>query len=137
MKLDQKAAPTEHVYELLDCRAVDGDTIEARVDLGFSVLTIQRFRLKGFYAPELDGGMPDQGRAARDVLQAVLARSRCTVKRRGMRKDNCGRYLITLLLDGVAADPFLVLYPYQMTEANHAADLRAQKANKGRVPSQP
>ncbi len=134
MKLNQKAAPSEHVYELTDCRAVDGDTIEAKVDLGFNVLTIQRFRLKGFYAPELDGGMPDQGRSARDLLQAVLQRSKCTVKRRGMRKDNCGRYLITLLLDGVPADPFMTIFPYQMTEANHAADLRVQKANKGRTP---
>lgn len=134
MQLKTQATPSDWLYILTAPRAIDGDTIEAQVHLGFDVHLTARFRLKGFYAPELNGGMPDQGLAAQKLLQAALEGKALAFRKRGSKKDNCGRWLITLLIDGVAADPFTTIFPYQMTEENHAADLRAQKANQGRAP---
>lgn len=48
---------------------IDGDTFDARVDLGFHLSTRQRFRLLGFEAPEARGGEAPKGRMARDALR--------------------------------------------------------------------
>lgn len=123
MRTHQVATPHTERFILFKCEAVDGDTIDAWVELGFSVCVQQRFRLKGFFAPELDGATPENGLAAKIQLQAALEGKTITVPRRGMRKDKFGRWLVTIEIDGVAADPFIALFPYQMSEHAHALDL--------------
>ena len=43
-------------------RVIDGDTIECEIDLGYSITTRQRFRIKGIDTPELKGS---------DILKAL------------------------------------------------------------------
>lgn len=50
-------------------RVVDGDTVYAKLDLGFDLTAYARIRVYGINAPELNTA---EGRAARDFAQAVL-----------------------------------------------------------------
>lgn len=61
-------------------RVVDGDTLDARINLGFGVYVHHRLRLAGIQAPEIRAnarGTPEwqRGSAARDYLFARLNRS--------------------------------------------------------------
>ena len=41
-----------YIYRARGIRAIDGDTIECSVDVGFGLTTVQRFRLWGIDTPE-------------------------------------------------------------------------------------
>lgn len=58
-------------------RVIDGDTLEVRVDLGFSVYVAERIRLRGVNAPELNrrGPTGEDGVRARDWVVAYLERA--------------------------------------------------------------
>jgi endonuclease YncB( thermonuclease family) len=50
-------------------RVLDGDTIEAVVDLGFGITTTQILRLRGIDAPEL---VSKEGKEAKEALEKML-----------------------------------------------------------------
>ncbi len=58
---------TADIYEVLD-----GDTVNAVVDLGFNIFTQQTLRLRGIDAPEL---MTADGREAKEALEKMIAES--------------------------------------------------------------
>jgi endonuclease YncB( thermonuclease family) len=128
MKLDQHPRPISLEYEITDCRAIDGDTIEARIVLGFGTSLIRRIRLRGFYAAEIIGPTAGQGLAARERLATALATGNWTIQGRGSREDRYGRVVALPYRDGVPVNPHDVLGPYQLTEQEHAAGLRLAKA---------
>ena len=70
-------------------RVVDGDTLLAEVDCGFSCRMEQRLRLRGIDAPELK---TVEGRRARAFLQSELARVDFVVVKT-FRPDKYDRYL--------------------------------------------
>ncbi len=55
-------------YRLSDIRVIDGDTVEATLDLGLYITTRQHLRLANINTPELRGEERDAGLAARDAL---------------------------------------------------------------------
>ena len=67
---------TFHRYNAKVLRVVDGDTIDAQVDLGFNISMKIRFRLSGFDAPETYRPKNDNekqaGLRATSTLQALL-----------------------------------------------------------------
>lgn len=132
MKTNQRAANHADHFQASTCHAVDGDTIIAEINLGFHTTHSARIRLKGFYAPELDGRTPEQGIAARKTLQDALNGHQVTFPKRGARQDNYGRWLLELWIDGQPAIPEGTIWPYQMDERAHAEDLKAAKANRAR-----
>jgi micrococcal nuclease len=67
-----RAVSNGFTYEAYVYRVLDGDTIEAVVDLGFGFTTTQVLRLRGIDAPELT---TRDGMLAKEYLESVIARS--------------------------------------------------------------
>jgi micrococcal nuclease len=105
-------------YRAIIIRVVDGDTVDVRIDLGFSVLHEARLRLLGIDAPEMlarDPAERERARAATARLSALLpVGAAVTVTTQKDRREKYGRYLArivagetdvcaTLLAEGLVA----------------------------------
>ena len=77
-------------------RVIDGDTFDARIDLGFRCHTEQRFRLLGYDAPEMRGETARMGRLAKDAMAAAIFSG--TVTLRTQKGDSFGRWLASVLV---------------------------------------
>ena len=94
-----------YVYRCQILRVLDGDTVDAEVDLGFSITTKQRFRIFGVNSPEKD---TPEGVAAREFVAGLLYAAQeihvQTMKASSLRsdekKEKFGRYLVNLVVDG-------------------------------------
>lgn len=89
-----------YVYRAEIVGVHDGDTVTARVDVGFSVSTYTDLRLLGINAPELKSGKP--GKDATEHLKGLLARYRIggtddvpvvVIKTKKDKNDSFGRML--------------------------------------------
>lgn len=92
-------------YQATILRVIDGDTVEARVDLGFEVSLVERFRLRGINAPEMKGPSRDSGRAAADYLRTLISTETGTtgavlLRTTKDRKEKYGRYLAVIVANG-------------------------------------
>ncbi|TMR22059.1 hypothetical protein ETD86_12890 [Nonomuraea turkmeniaca] len=87
--------PERWVYLATIAKVVDGDTVDAVVDVGFGISHKIRVRLAGVYAPEL--GTPE-GAAARDFTAQWVAEHGPTfwVRTFRDRRERYGRYLATV-----------------------------------------
>lgn len=95
-------------YRARIARVVDGDTVRADVDLGFSIgWANMDLRLYGINAPEMFGSDASQaGRDARDALIVLLGdaapgtepQAYVTIRTVKDRVGKYGRYLATILL---------------------------------------
>jgi endonuclease YncB( thermonuclease family) len=85
-------------YSALIQRVVDGDTLDLEIDLGFSVLTRQRIRLRGIDAPELS---TTAGKEALQFVRDLLARhgSKVRVNTFKDEREKYGRMLAEVVLD--------------------------------------
>lgn len=73
---------------------VDGDTIDAIVDLGYRITTVQRFRLLGVDTPEKgEDGWSDATSFTREKLLGK------DVYIKSEKSDSFGRFLATIYLD--------------------------------------
>lgn len=92
--------PAPWTYKLLDARVVDGDTIDATVDLGFHLSAKMPIRLDGINAAE--HGTKAGDAASRWLLVLVAAAKTMVVTtRKEAAGDKYGRILGTLWIDGV------------------------------------
>lgn len=67
--------PSKFTYTISNIRVIDGDTIEADVDLGFRIRQRQVIRLAGIDAPELrskDAAEREKAKAAKEALERVF-----------------------------------------------------------------
>lgn len=85
-----------YTYNAIVDRWVDGDTVDLRVDLGFTVWVKQRFRLDGIDTPER--GMV-LWKEATDRARS-LAPEGSVIKVKSTKTDKYGRYLGTLFVQG-------------------------------------
>ncbi len=92
-----------YVYRAEIVGVHDGDTVTAKVDVGFSVSTYTTMRLLGINAPELKTGKP--GKDATEHLKGLLARYRIggtddvpvvVIKTRKDRTEKFGRMLVEI-----------------------------------------
>ena len=63
--------PNKFTYPISSIRVIDGDTIEADVDLGFRIRQRQIIRLAGIDAPELRSKDPEERQRARSAKIAL------------------------------------------------------------------
>ena len=85
-------------------RVVDGDTVDAFVDLGFDMHSKQRVRLYGINTPECrtrDLVEKKAGLAAKARLKEMLreGKNKCVIKTRLDKKGKYGRVLGVLYVD--------------------------------------
>jgi micrococcal nuclease len=114
--------PTEpaYLYRAVVVNVVDGDTIDADIDLGFYVwIKKQRIRLLGIEAPEPKGATRPEGERATEFLKSLIDGKTIilrTVKGNdgGDRDDSFGRWLGTVYLNGVDVNA-------EMIDSGHAA----------------
>ena len=91
----------DYRYNAKNIRVVDGDTVEAEVDLGFRVFRKDIFRLAGINAPERSKGQP-----AIDFLTSALKTNNVVIESR--KSEKYGRWLATIYADGVNVNQALV-----------------------------
>lgn len=88
----------EYTYKVVKVHKVlDGDTIQATVDLGFGVYVDERFRLFGINTPELDGPENVLADKARVWLERKLKRSVSGLWVKSEKRDSFRRWLGTFL----------------------------------------
>lgn len=88
-------------YDYTNCeivRVVDGDTLDIRVDVGFRMTTVQRFRLMNYNAPELRGVEGPLGLQAQERLYQ-LCKPGTVVAVRTYKGDAFGRWLCDVQLN--------------------------------------
>ena len=98
----QKVVMYEYNAKLI--RVIDGDTVDAMIDLGFSVWVEKRIRLHGIDAPETrtrDLEEKKRGIETKEKLQELLEANRNVFIVRSHGVGKYGRCLGTLLIDGV------------------------------------
>lgn len=90
-------------------RVVDGDTVDADIDLGFNVwLRNERLRLYRIDAPETRGANKQAGIASAKALTEKIKGKRVTICTVKDRKGKYGRYLATVWLGDENINAWLV-----------------------------
>lgn len=90
-------------YRAKITRVIDGDTVEAEIDVGFRIVMTQRLRLLGINAPEKQRPTRTEGDIATDALKELLQAAtdnRGYVLIRTEQDDAFGRYLAIIYLGG-------------------------------------
>ena len=105
-------------YRATIVRIIDGDTVEADVQLGFHVSLRGMFRLSGINTPEIRGTERPLGLAAKAYLQILIddltnGTRELVIKTKKDKTGKYGRYLAELWVDEVDLNKTLV-------EAGHA-----------------
>ncbi len=98
-----------YIYRAELERVVDGDTVDMRVDCGFSISTGQRLRLYGINTPEVRGAEREAGLAAKEyVINRFSEAEEVVIRTIRDKKGKYGRYLAVIYLDGVDLNEELV-----------------------------
>lgn len=83
-----------YLYSGTVIKVIDGDTIDVRVDLGFSVFTETRFRLFGIDTPEKTSkvaNIKEIAIAATNFIKNAIEGKKITIE--SVEKDKYGRWL--------------------------------------------
>lgn len=87
-------------YNATILRVIDGDTVEAEVDLGFKIRIREHFRLYGIDAPEMKGETKAAGIASKAHLMTLIEDSgpyfRFFTKKPQLEQDKYGRWLASI-----------------------------------------
>ena len=84
----------EYLYKINVTRVVDGDTVDAEIDLGFDIVLSKRIRLHGIDAPETrtrDKEEKKKGLAAKKRLQEIIDEQNGVLFLKSMDKGKFGR----------------------------------------------
>ena len=98
-------------YKISPLRVIDGDTIDAEIDLGFDVKIKKRIRFMGINTPESrtrDLEEKARGLAAKDRLKAILEGAK-TIQLKSHGIGKFGRCLGEIMLDMVDGSEKLTL----------------------------
>ncbi len=87
-----------HRYVGVVEKIVDGDTLDVRIDLGFDVWRVERIRLRGIDAPEMDTA---EGKAAREFVMRALS-GVASVAFKSYKTDIYARYIADVFYDPAA-----------------------------------
>jgi micrococcal nuclease len=87
----------DYTYKARITNVVDGDTVDAVVDVGFKMTAMLRLRLLGVNTPELKSSDPverQKAMQAKDYVYASLMNQDVIIKTQ--KSDAFGRYLATI-----------------------------------------
>lgn len=96
-------------YKALITRVIDGDTVDAQVDVGFAITVNQRFRLYGINTPETrtrDKSEKAAGIRAKEEVIRLIENKIVTIKTHGTGKF--GRYLVEIFVGDMNLNEYLV-----------------------------
>lgn len=97
------------VYSAIVNRVIDGDTIDASVDLGFHIYTSVRFRLNGIDTAEVTSSDPALREIAYKAKQRVsdlIVGKEVTI--RSSKSDKYGRWLADVYIDALHLNDILL-----------------------------
>ena len=100
-------------YRARIVRVIDGDTVEAEVDLGFHISSRMMLRLFGINTPEIKGATRTAGLSARDYLQHLIqthtnSTGQLTIRTQKDATEKYGRCLATLVAGDVNLNEALI-----------------------------
>ncbi|MBI3306325.1 MAG: thermonuclease family protein [Candidatus Omnitrophica bacterium] len=103
MKSVEENEDVLYTYNAHLIRVIDGDTIEAVIDLGFDFTTVHQLRLRSLDAPEI---LSSDGKSAKQLIAQILARDqgRILIKTK-KSEDQYGRYLADIFLPSSLRGP--------------------------------
>lgn len=81
-----------YIYTLRLLRVIDGDTVEAEIDLGFHLSIRTAIRVYGVNCPEMHGPTRDAGKAAKDFTDNWMNQD-CEYRVKTEKPDKYGRCL--------------------------------------------
>jgi len=84
----------EYIYKIEVLRVIDGDTIDAEIDLGFDISIQKRIRLHGINAPEVrtrDKEEKARGYKAKEYLESIIKQQNNVLYLKSMDKGKYGR----------------------------------------------
>lgn len=95
-RADHRCPSVDYVYAATVVRWVDGDTLDAVVDVGFAATRIERLRLYGVNTP----GRAEPGWSAASAAAATLAPvgTAITIRTHHARAETFGRYVAEVWL---------------------------------------
>lgn len=96
-------------YRCQVLRVLDGDTVEAQIDLGFRLTLRTKIRLSGVSAPELK--VAPQGQEAKAHLEGLLRQRTSVIVHTTLNHEfeKYGRVLGSIVADGVNVNRQMVL----------------------------
>lgn len=106
----------EYYYKAKIVDVYDGDTVTAEIDLGFNVKFKEKLRLFGINAPELRGEEREKGLVSRDYLRGLILDKTVTIKTIKDKKGKYGRYLATIIVDGLNINSEMVFEGYAINK---------------------
>ncbi len=96
-------------YKAFVLKIIDGDTIDVDLDLGFKIHTKQRLRLYGINTPEIRGEEREEGLKSKKFVESHLPVGKeILVKTQKDKTGKYGRYLATIIVDGVNLNELLI-----------------------------
>ena len=75
---------------------IDGDTIKVSIPLGFGFTTVQKLRLRGLDAPEIESA---EGKEAKAFVEAMLSKTKEPLLIKTHKSDKYDRYLADVWID--------------------------------------
>lgn len=101
-----------YTYEAFVTDVYDGDTITARVDLGFYMTAEVKFRLYGIDTPEMHGEDKIEGKRVRDLVRDRILNKHVLLKSHKGKTGKYGRWLAEVIFiddDGIQTNLNLLL----------------------------
>ena len=86
----------------------DGDTVTAKVDLGFLHFQIMKLRLFGIDTPELRGPEREQGLIVRDIVREMILNKEVEIHSYKDKQGKFGRYLATIIIGDINLNQWLI-----------------------------
>ena len=88
-----------YYYRAKIIKVYDGDTVTARVNVGFKIEHEIKIRLYGINTPEIRGEEREQGLISRDRLRELILGKDVILKTYKDKKGKYGRYLAEIYLE--------------------------------------
>ena len=109
------ARPLRYRYKAIITRVIDGDSVEAEVDLGLYVKTMIKIRLSGINCPER---YTEAGKRAKQYVKELLEGKEVEIQT--FKQGSFARWLATIYLGPLVVNPHLI-------EKGHAVEYRKSK----------